>query len=551
MLDFDHDKVCSVTLSNVNVYACLVCGKFFRGRAPGTPAHTHSLQEDHHVFLNLSTQRAYCLPEDYEIEEHALDDVRRMLDPRFSEADARELHKGDPRRVNCRVMRWAGGAAFVPGIVGLNNLSHTDSFNAILQCLMHVPRFRDYFLRTATLPSMMLECVALMASATVVLEPGTVAGTLGLLMRKMWRASSCRPHVSPHEILHLIEERSKGRFTIGVPMEPIALLQWLLHQLSTELKTTTYERGKRRRRTKTIVEESFQGIIEVTTVRPVAVRMPDPQQLGSICTVVRDEVEVKQLPFYYLSLDLPPMPLFPESDGQSFLPQVPIMTLLQKFDGKSEVVLPTGERKRYRLIKLPQYLIVHIKRFTHNNWFLEKNSTIVNFPLTDLDLRSFIKPEALASNPATKYDLIAMLKHDGLPVKNDTERALGTNNYVTAYCCTVSGKWFEIQDLVVRQTLPDLIAVSEAYIQIYNRRRVPTPRKPRRPSPQQPQQQQEPQQPQQEPVAVQEPVQEPMLPHPPQGPEVDQELMHGLVPELEQLPPLDISMTSDIFPFSL
>ena len=29
MLDFDFEKLCSVTLSNLNVYSCLVCGKYF------------------------------------------------------------------------------------------------------------------------------------------------------------------------------------------------------------------------------------------------------------------------------------------------------------------------------------------------------------------------------------------------------------------------------------------------------------------------------------------------------------------------------------------
>ena len=44
LLDFDFQKVCSVTLSNQNVYTCLVCGKFFKGKAPKTPAFTHSVQ---------------------------------------------------------------------------------------------------------------------------------------------------------------------------------------------------------------------------------------------------------------------------------------------------------------------------------------------------------------------------------------------------------------------------------------------------------------------------------------------------------------------------
>ena len=31
LLDFDFEKLCSITLSNNNVYACLVCGKYFQG----------------------------------------------------------------------------------------------------------------------------------------------------------------------------------------------------------------------------------------------------------------------------------------------------------------------------------------------------------------------------------------------------------------------------------------------------------------------------------------------------------------------------------------
>lgn len=47
----------------------------------------------------------------------------------------------------------------------------------------------------------------------------------------------------------------------------------------------------------------------------------------------------------------------------------------------------TGERKKFKITKLPPYLILHIKRFTKNNWFLEKNPTIVTFPIKNLDLK--------------------------------------------------------------------------------------------------------------------------------------------------------------------
>ena len=31
ILDFDFEKLCSISLSHINVYACLVCGKYFQG----------------------------------------------------------------------------------------------------------------------------------------------------------------------------------------------------------------------------------------------------------------------------------------------------------------------------------------------------------------------------------------------------------------------------------------------------------------------------------------------------------------------------------------
>jgi U4/U6.U5 tri-snRNP-associated protein 2 len=63
VLDFDFEKACSISGNNFNVYACLVCGKYFQGRGKHTQAYTHALQEEHHVFLNLGDGRTYCLPD--------------------------------------------------------------------------------------------------------------------------------------------------------------------------------------------------------------------------------------------------------------------------------------------------------------------------------------------------------------------------------------------------------------------------------------------------------------------------------------------------------
>jgi hypothetical protein len=63
---------------------------------------------------------------------------------------------------------------------------------------------------------------------------------------------------------------------------------------------------------------------------------------------------------------------------------------------------------------LPPYIIMHVKRFvrdTQNR--CEKNPTIVNFPIKNLDMSNFCTPEAAAAVPSTRYDLVANVCHEG------------------------------------------------------------------------------------------------------------------------------------------
>ena len=75
--------------------------------------------------------------------------------------------------------------------------------------------------------------------------------------------------------------------------------------------------------------------------------------------------------------------------------------MLTKFDGTSlHDVLRKG-RRRYSLTRLPKYLILHMKRFTRNNFFVEKNPTIVTFGVKNLELKDAIPvPAAKGGGPA-------------------------------------------------------------------------------------------------------------------------------------------------------
>lgn len=54
---------------------------------------------------------------------------------------------------------------------------------------------------------------------------------------------------------------------------------------------------------------------------------------------------------------------------------------MRKFDGESWSDDLRAGRRQFRLTRLPRFLVLHMRRFTRNNFFREKNPTIVNFPV--------------------------------------------------------------------------------------------------------------------------------------------------------------------------
>jgi len=93
VLDFDFEKLCSVTLSNINVYACLVCGKYYQGRGPKSHAYFHALEIGHHVYVNMQTKKVYVLPEGYEVTSKSLEDIKFVVDPQLSREEVSKLDK--------------------------------------------------------------------------------------------------------------------------------------------------------------------------------------------------------------------------------------------------------------------------------------------------------------------------------------------------------------------------------------------------------------------------------------------------------------------------
>lgn len=207
-LDFDFEKVCSVTLSNLNVYACLVCGKYFSGRGKGTPAQTHSLEFNHHVFLCLSDEKAFCLPEGYEVEDNGeLADIRSNLSPKYSRDDISNLPS---------LSMSLTGIPFLPGLVGLNQTRDSSYLTSAIHLLCSVGPFRNYFLALA-----------------VEGNQKTVTGALSNLLKKICNPQNFKGLVSPHEFSHTVDSVSNNKFSFK-HNDPVKFIDWLIQTLRDE-----------------------------------------------------------------------------------------------------------------------------------------------------------------------------------------------------------------------------------------------------------------------------------------------------------------------------
>merc|ERR1719290_776910 len=447
VLDFDFEKLCSVSLSRINVYACLVCGKYFQGRGNGTHAYTHSVSEGHRVFLNLATHKFYCLPDNYEIIDASLADILYVLNPTFDMELIRRLE------TSTRESRAYDGTNYIPGVVGLNNIKANDYLNVILQAMSHVEGLRNYFLDENNYKG-------------IVRPPGDQSFLLvtrfGELIRKLWNTKNFKAHVSPHEMLQAVVLCSKKKFQITEQNDAGAFIGWFLNALHLAL-------GGTKKRSSSVIYKSFLGSMKIHTKKLLPTDVDDFRRLELQKT---DDYEwkVSESPFLYLTSELPPPPLFEDEFHENIIPQVSLYNILSKFNAVTEKEYKTYKDnfiKKFEITRLPKFIILYIKRFTKNTFFVEKNPTIVNFPVKSIEFGDLLSEEVKAEHAkvGTTYDLMANIVHDGSPEKG---------SYKAHILHKGSGKWFELQDLHVTEILPQMITLTEAYIQIYERR-MPEP----------------------------------------------------------------------------
>ena len=92
-----------------DVYQCI-------GRGKTTPAYSHSLNDDHHVYINLQTLKVYILPESYEVKSAALDDIKYVVNPTFTKSQVAKLDKDNEEKYSLTNEKYIPGTDLAKGL---------------------------------------------------------------------------------------------------------------------------------------------------------------------------------------------------------------------------------------------------------------------------------------------------------------------------------------------------------------------------------------------------------------------------------------------------
>lgn len=191
-------------------------------------------------------------------------------------------------------------------------------------------------------------------------------------------------------------------------------------------------------------------------------------ELGIEDKIKSHETTIKTQPFLFIPLEIPQPSLFKDEIEGNVIAQISLLELLQKYNGIKEHITPNYEIKKYAFDELPNYLIFCLKRFSFNYFFTERNSTIVNFNINGLDMAEFVDPISLKKMPtnvSTTYNLIANVVISQESMLDGADKPA----YLLQIYHKGLNKWFEIQDLHIKEVMPQMITISESYIQIWER----------------------------------------------------------------------------------
>lgn len=287
---------------------------------------------------------------------------------------------------------------------------------------------------------------------------GALQDALAHLCRKVWSKYALRDFIAPHELLAVVETRSKGLFNSLKQNDPVLLLAWILRTLTEDTSNNVAR----------VVEDSFKGemiILETSSqndqndaqaapqVTQSSEENSQPLQSSKTKTKESHFFEKKTSSFWFLPLDLPPEPLFKDMNDRTLVTQITLERLMRKYDGIStQHIVKTAHQRSYSLRRIPECLLLVVKRFVKSKFGLSKNPCFVQLP-ESLNMSEWCEGAGV-------YELKAAVLHEGKPKDG---------SYRVAIKHAASKSWFELNGNEAKPIHFQLVSLADTYILFYER----------------------------------------------------------------------------------
>ncbi|KAM6980599.1 ubiquitin carboxyl-terminal hydrolase 50-like [Aplochiton taeniatus] len=326
-----------------------------------------------------------------------------------------------------------------PGVCGLTNSGNSCYMNAVLQCLCSTVPLVENLLGQKTRKER-VKC------------EGTVAMVFVRLLDELWLGQSLT--CGPEEVRSMVCSLH-SQFDNYSQQDAQELLLFLLNALHDDLKKVkerSSNRGHHSRRfsgtagESTIITHLFEGQLKYVT----------------ICMHCEHQTWSNQV-FTILSLPIP-SDVYKCSleDCLSLFFQQSILT-----SGDQMLCRECGVRRnttvQTSLVKPPEILVLHLKRFGFQGSNKRKLRTNVLFSLENLDLSPFL------SSCATRqysYSLYAVVNHTG---------DLDMGHYTALCHSALFRSWYRFDDASVSEVQDYLVQSPNTYILFYSRGAFPRP----------------------------------------------------------------------------
>ncbi|KAK4408742.1 Ubiquitin carboxyl-terminal hydrolase 5 [Sesamum angolense] len=114
--------------------------------------------------------------------------------------------------------------------------------------------------------------------------------------------------------------------------------------------------------------------------------------------------------------------------------------------------------KKLDLWRLPEVLVIHLKRFSYSRSMKHKLDTFVNFPIHDFDLTNYV-----ANKNSTRrqiYELYALINHYG---------GMGSGHYTAHIKLLDENRWYNFDDSHISPINEEEVKSAAAYVLFYRR----------------------------------------------------------------------------------